>query len=60
MISVTHFMDRDGQVLANVGPRRHFCIDRQQGIAHELPDMAGVPPGWVTPPDLIDTRQQVR
>jgi cytochrome c-type protein NapB len=25
MISVTHFMDRDGQVLADVTPRRHFC-----------------------------------
>ena len=25
MISVTHFMDRDGQVLAAVSPRRYFC-----------------------------------
>jgi cytochrome c-type protein NapB len=25
MISVTHFMDRDGQILADVTPRRHFC-----------------------------------
>jgi cytochrome c-type protein NapB len=25
MISVTHFMDRDSQVLADVTPRRHFC-----------------------------------
>ena len=25
MISVTHFMDRDGQVLATVSPRRYFC-----------------------------------
>ncbi len=25
MISVTHFMDRDGQVLATVTPRRYFC-----------------------------------
>lgn len=25
MISVTHFMDRDAQVLADVGPRRYFC-----------------------------------
>jgi len=25
MISVTHFMDRDGQVLAAVTPRRYFC-----------------------------------
>ncbi len=25
MVSVTHFMDRDGQVLAAVTPRRFFC-----------------------------------
>lgn len=25
MISVTHFMDRDGQALATVSPRRYFC-----------------------------------
>jgi cytochrome c-type protein NapB len=25
MLSVTHFMDRDGQVLATVSPRRYFC-----------------------------------
>jgi nitrate reductase (cytochrome), electron transfer subunit len=25
MISVTHFMDRDGQVLSDISPRRYFC-----------------------------------
>ncbi|GBF27233.1 periplasmic nitrate reductase, electron transfer subunit [bacterium MnTg02] len=25
MVSVTHFMDRDGQVLTSVSPRRFFC-----------------------------------
>lgn len=25
MISITHFMDRDGQTLATVTPRRYFC-----------------------------------
>jgi cytochrome c-type protein NapB len=25
MISITHFMDRNGQVLADVTPRRYFC-----------------------------------
>jgi cytochrome c-type protein NapB len=25
MISITHFMDRDGQILASVTPRRYFC-----------------------------------
>jgi cytochrome c-type protein NapB len=26
MISVTHFMDREGQILADVAPRRYFCL----------------------------------
>ncbi|GGO80490.1 periplasmic nitrate reductase, electron transfer subunit [Marinobacterium nitratireducens] len=26
MISITHFMDRDFQVLATVAPRRYFCM----------------------------------
>jgi nitrate reductase (cytochrome), electron transfer subunit len=26
MVSVTHFMDRNGQVLAEISPRRYFCI----------------------------------
>jgi cytochrome c-type protein NapB len=25
MISVTHYMDRQGQMLADVSPRRYFC-----------------------------------
>jgi cytochrome c-type protein NapB len=25
MVSITHFMDRDGQLLASVSPRRYFC-----------------------------------
>ena len=25
MISVTHYMDRDGNFLANISPRRYFC-----------------------------------
>jgi nitrate reductase (cytochrome), electron transfer subunit len=25
MISVTHYMDREGQMLADVSPRRYFC-----------------------------------
>jgi len=25
MISITHFMDRDGQFLATISPRRYFC-----------------------------------
>lgn len=26
MVSITHFMDRDGQFLASVSPRRYFCL----------------------------------
>lgn len=26
MVSITHFMDRDFQVLADVAPRRYFCL----------------------------------
>jgi nitrate reductase (cytochrome), electron transfer subunit len=25
MVSITHFMDRDGQALASISPRRYFC-----------------------------------
>jgi cytochrome c-type protein NapB len=25
MVSVTHFADRDGQILASISPRRYFC-----------------------------------
>ena len=28
------------------------CIDCHKGIAHELPDMTGVEPGWREPPEL--------
>ena len=27
MVSITHFMDRDGQLLASVSPRRYFCTE---------------------------------
>ena len=25
MVSITHFMNREGQMLADVSPRRYFC-----------------------------------
>ncbi len=31
------------------------CIDCHKGIAHELPDMTGVDPGWVVPPEMQGT-----
>jgi nitrate reductase (cytochrome), electron transfer subunit len=27
MISITHFLDRDGQFLASISPRRYFCTE---------------------------------
>jgi nitrate reductase (cytochrome), electron transfer subunit len=38
MVSITHFMDRDGQFLASVSPRRFFCTE------------CHVPQSVVTPP----------
>jgi cytochrome c-type protein NapB len=52
MISVTHFMDRDGQVLADVTPRRYFCTechvqqtDAQPLVPSTFRDMLLVEPG---------------
>jgi cytochrome c-type protein NapB len=45
MVSITHFMDRDGQFLASVSPRRFFCTE------------CHVPQNAVTPPvpnDFVD------
>jgi cytochrome c-type protein NapB len=45
MVSITHFMDRDGQFLASVSPRRFFCTE------------CHVPQNVVTPPvsnDFMD------
>lgn len=51
MISVTHFMDRDGQVLADVTPRRYFCTachvpqtDANPLVPNTFQDMATLPP----------------
>jgi nitrate reductase (cytochrome), electron transfer subunit len=51
MISVTHFMDRDGQVLADVTPRRYFCTechvpqtDARPLVPNTFQDMAVGPP----------------
>jgi cytochrome c-type protein NapB len=42
MVSITHFMDRDGQFLASVSPRRFFCTE------------CHVPQSMVTPPVTND------
>jgi cytochrome c-type protein NapC len=33
-------------------PGDKTCIDCHKGIAHELPDMTGIEPGWREPPEL--------
>jgi cytochrome c-type protein NapB len=50
MISITHFMDREGQVLADVTPRRYFCTechvqqtDAQPLVVNEFIDMNDLP-----------------
>jgi nitrate reductase (cytochrome), electron transfer subunit len=45
MVSITHFMDRDGQFLASISPRRFFCTE------------CHVPQHMTTPPvsnDFVD------
>jgi cytochrome c-type protein NapB len=46
MISVTHYADREGQVLADVSPRRYFCTqchvtqtDAQPMVENTFTDM---------------------
>src|SRR3982075_3806377 len=39
MVSITHFMDRDGQFLASISPRRFFCTE-----CH-VPQNTATPPG---------------
>ena len=49
MISVTHFMDREGQILADVAPRRYFCLqchvsqtDAQPLVENNFVDMTAL------------------
>jgi cytochrome c-type protein NapB len=46
MVSVTHYMDRDGNFLANISPRRYFCTqchvtqsDTKPLVKNEFTDM---------------------
>ncbi len=49
MVSVTHFMDRDGNFLAEISPRRYFCnqchvvqADSQPLVGNDFQDMATI------------------
>ena len=53
MVSITHFMDRDGQFLASVSPRRFFCTE-----CHVLPmacwmTMEVVPSGFALSDSIV-------
>ena len=39
--------------------REKTCIDCHKGIAHELPDMTGIEPGWRAPPELRDRQSGI-
>mgnify|MGYP000365610379 CR=1 FL=1 len=40
MVSITHFMDRDGQFLASISPRRYFC-NQCHVSQHQVDTMVG-------------------
>ena len=51
MVSVTHFMDRDGNFLADVSPRRYFCsqchvpqVDAQPLVGNDFEDVDSLLP----------------
>jgi cytochrome c-type protein NapC len=35
------------------------CIDCHKGIAHELPDMTGIEPGWRAPTEMRDRQSSL-
>ena len=43
---------RRGHSYAFLVPGKATCIDCHKGIAHELPNMEGVEPGWKGPAEL--------
>jgi cytochrome c-type protein NapB len=55
MVSVTHYMDRDGNFLANVSPRRYFCTQCHVTQADTKPL---VPNGFIDMNKLISLKAQ--
>lgn len=51
MVSVTHFMDRENQVLAQISPRRYFCTQCHVIQHDERPLMKN---GFVDADEIID------
>ena len=54
MVSITHFMDRDGQFLASVSPRRYFC---NQCHVPQHPVDSPVENGFVDVDTVLSTSQ---
>ena len=54
MVSITHFMDRDGQFLASISPRRYFC-NQCHVPQHEVKPLVGN--GFVDADTLIGEGQ---
>ena len=40
--------------------KQRTCIDCHKGIAHELPDMTGVEPGWSRHPKTLTAKAHLR
>ncbi|MGI9490365.1 MAG: nitrate reductase cytochrome c-type subunit [Geminicoccaceae bacterium] len=53
MVSITHFMDRDGQFLASISPRRYFC-NQCHVPQHEVKPLVGN--SFVDVDDMIGER----
>lgn len=53
MVSITHFMDRDGQFLGSVSPRRYFC---NQCHVPQHPDKAPVSNSFIDIDALLQAK----
>lgn len=56
MVSVTHFMDRDGNFLAEVSPRRYFCTQCHV-TQHDIKPL--VPNDFVDMKNLISVKSKI-
>ena len=57
MVSITHFMDRDFQILASVSPRRYFCTQCHVAQTDATPPIAS---GFVDIDTLLDRQRLQR
>ena len=53
MVIVTHFLDRDGQLLASISPRRFFCLQChvvQTDVKVPVENRSSTSTRWSRPP----------